>query len=353
MSPQRADHKNSSFTILFADIKMPIQRSSRLTDRIALYLFYIWRAGESLRRVTESDIRDRISEAAGNRQDDTEIRHALTNLISRSLIEVKAGHYCLTGQGYAYAHDLFNERRQTSGATSTANKSLGCLFLLLLILLAALFLSASGVKASPQRAIQFSQTPLQLGSSLQFQSPESYLVPVPSNPWHEGIQFALSPSTYVLESESQSSGNPAQIRLPLWQTNVTALHLLMNLSYGAPRYTDGQAIAGRIVAQVLIKVDGKEELLKTLVAGKDIREWVIGSEGVVSTISPEVKPAWEGRHRASGAKAVIDHIVVPMPAQFQGKLIEEIIIQDLSIGMFGSRNPGLLIFAITVEHGGA
>ncbi|NJN99618.1 MAG: hypothetical protein HC875_38720 [Anaerolineales bacterium] len=110
----------------------------------------------------------------------------------------------------------------------------------------------------------------------------------------------------------------------------------------------GKEIAGKDVARIYY-ISGKENEFHNLQAGKDIREWQVGDEGVVNEIASYVNTAWRGQHAKWGTSAVIDYLVLEVPSKFQ-KHLDYLAIEDTSMEIFNSRNPGILIFGVFVEH---
>jgi hypothetical protein len=219
------------------------------------------------------------------------------------------------------------------------------LFLLLLILPP----DAGSRKTLYQVTIPLSAATSQSSGGLSTRPLSYFFAEVPSDSEVDGIQFYLTSDSPVIETESWNSSNPAVVRIPVQKDNVLRIHLLINMSYGAPKYVDNQRLVGEHVARVQL-ISGEESLDWELEAGRDIREWVIGSEDAVNKVANYVTPILTGTNATWHTSAVIDHLLLQVPNEWQDTRLDYIVIEDRSEEVLGSPNPGILVFGITVEY---
>lgn len=184
-------------------------------------------------------------------------------------------------------------------------------------------------------------------TSLQLQTLSQFTGAAPVGIEHNGIYFDLTNDRSVLQTESlELPNNPSVIRLVVGVDNVLRVHFLINMSYGATKYTAGQCIAQMEVAQVHLAFD-QGTYAQGLEAGKHIREWICGVPNVVSTAPATEGALWSGfRHDYS---ATIDHLVIDVSEYGRGKRLEYIDIMDSSRDACHSINPGILVFGVTIE----
>jgi hypothetical protein len=251
--------------------------------------------------------------------------------------------------------DSFGKREKDTRQLTKSDGGLGFLipaFLVLgivFVIVVLLFPNARSHKTLYQAAIPLSTAISQSNSGIVTRPLKEFFAEIPSDFEVSGIKFHLASDSPVIETESQYSSNPAIVYIPVQKDNVVKIHLLMNMSYGAPKWTERKGIAGESIAKVWI-VSGKQSVDRELEAGTDIREWVVGGEGVVNTVADYVRPVWTGHHVSSESDAVIDCLILQLSDDWQGKRLDYIGIEDRSMEILGSENPGILVFGITVEY---
>ena len=277
-------------------------------------------------------------------------------LVGKGYVEEEAAHYRLTSVGLEYAISLLyptpDYPRKSFEAQNIANiiavisAAVAILGLIALYIQSHPTIPSAGLRSIP---IPLTVAISQAGFNAQTSSLEGWFDQTPTNPSFEGVNFLLSQDSSVIETESQNSANPNRIFIPIQQNNVATIHLLLNLSYANPTYTNGMQIYGTDIVKVSITSGDKEQYYWLLKAGTDIREWVVGSRSAVNTVNNHVKPIWQALHNQSGSSAVIDHIALAIPDEFRNQHLNYIIIEDRSAEVLSSQNPGIMIFGITVE----
>lgn len=170
----------------------------------------------------------------------------------------------------------------------------------------------------------------------------------PENLTFDNIPFQVSPTSLVVETESQTSANASTIFIPANIYGPRRVDLLINLSYGSPRFTGGQPVVGSQVCRITLYTDHGSKSF-SLVAGEELREWVYSSSGVVNSTGSQTRLAFQGQHNPSGQEAGIDQLTLTLPVDWADDTLKLIIIEDLSQELFSSPDPGIMLFAITVE----
>jgi hypothetical protein len=160
----------------------------------------------------------------------------------------------------------------------------------------------------------------------------------------------LTKDSVVLEIDSQYSGNPFFIFLPVDISGAVQLHLLMNLSYGSSDYTGGIALEGVDVARIWLFFEEGGQYSYDLTAGKDIREWVFAHPNVVHQVDSHVTRVWRAHHIDSREDAAIDDIQLEIPAEWSNSKIKYIGIEDRSKEVFNSPDPGMMVFGVAIEY---
>lgn len=164
-----------------------------------------------------------------------------------------------------------------------------------------------------------------------------------------GIPYHLSGESPVIETESQTSRNPNAVIIPVDIPSPLRVHVLINLSYGSMRYTEGRDFSGLDICNITLYT-ARVKKTYPLKAGVDLREWVISSSGVINSVGDHVRPVWRGSHFPSGQEVVIDHIMLQLPEDWKDDRLRYIEIEDRSQEFLSTIDPGILVFGITVEH---
>ncbi len=166
----------------------------------------------------------------------------------------------------------------------------------------------------------------------------------PENVSFSGIPYDLSQTSQVIETELETSPNPNRAFIPVNISKPLRVHLLINMSYGYSQFS------GQDVCNVILYFENHQTEVIPLKAGGDIREWVYSSSKVVNTVGDHVQPVWKGIHKTSQMEAAIDHIMLTVPDQLTNEKLVAIEIQDRSQELLQSRDPGIVLFGVTVEY---
>jgi formylglycine-generating enzyme required for sulfatase activity/SH3-like domain-containing protein len=143
---------------------------------------------------------------------------------------------------------------------------------------------------------------------------------------------------------SQSSDHPEDptgMEVVLHIVRPVVVHLLLQGGW-----TTG--FLGKTVGSVSLDfADGTCE--EILVVGSNIRDWNQSAPGAVtSASSARLREAWRGAS-AGGDTGVIDVLSIPIPSRYADSALERIRVVDQSVTTVGSKNPCLLVLAITVQ----
>ena len=166
--------------------------------------------------------------------------------------------------------------------------------------------------------------------------------PVGQEIWLGGIPFFLKTKRAIFDSAAIRSGkNSVTLDLDEPVSRVYSVYLLVNAG-GAHKEHEGKTL-GRV--QIIFD-DGAFQETK-LILGQNIREWAIGNpfDLVNNVVEPSSLPVWEGSN-ATGNKAVIDRLEIPVFQQNRQKRLKQI----LTFVDSGSASLAFLIFAITLEY---
>ena len=161
------------------------------------------------------------------------------------------------------------------------------------------------------------------------------------------VPFELSADSVVVETGSSNSKNLWHLYLPVDVQGVRKIHLLINLSYTSSNLVN--AVKGQAICRVdFIAENGRKEPIE-LYAGRNLRDWVIGSNDVVKTVSNPVEKVWTAQKLLTKTKAVIDYLILDIPEGMRQERIKKIEIDDRSWKILENTDPGIVIFGITLE----
>lgn len=159
-----------------------------------------------------------------------------------------------------------------------------------------------------------------------------------------GFEYPISATTVVVETEAGDgpyyNGNPSVICVRIRQPRIRRIQLLLNMSYGLPRYVHNKRLGGQQVGQVVFVETQGTSISFDLRANDNIVEWVGEAGGGRSVI-------WAGKHSASGQPAYINSEFFTFS---NPRDIEYLKLVDLSQNMFSENNPGLMLFGMLIEH---
>jgi hypothetical protein len=333
-------------------------------QEIIAYL-YDCSQNNSMRHVPYYEIYANVKQSA--RQDssfDNDFITSLKYLVGKEFVEEEAAHYRLTSPGMEYAYSVMyppvNYPQKSLEAQHTSNTIAVISIIIAVVGLMVGYsithpgkLSGTAMK-NPQAgqkktfSIPLSDVITESGANVKTTQLADWFDQSPDNPIIDGVAFLLSSSSSVIETESQNSTNPSLVIIPVQQNDVTKIHLLINLCYSKSTYLNGADVSGNKIASVCV-TSGQNQKCWDLVEGTDVRDWVIGSTKPVNPLPDQLNPVWQGHHRNAGTIALIDHLVLNVPDQFASSQLNYIIVQDKSVELFASKNPGIMIFGVTVE----
>jgi hypothetical protein len=295
---------------------------------------------------------------------DNEFNSSLLYLVEQGYVEDVIAHYRLTSSGMDYyfylEHPPVDYPKKSLSAQHTSN-TIAVISIILAVVGLIILLSqthpgklpvliSNNGSATPQKSIPIplSKAITDSGANVKTTRLTDWFDQAPDNPIVDGVGFLLSGNSSVIETESQNSTNPPVIIIPVQQDNVKKIHLLINLCYSRSKYLNGVDVSGTNIASVCI-TSGQNQKCWDLKEGVDIRDWVIGSTTPVNPLANQLNSVWQGHHRSAGTIALIDHLVLNVPDQFTSSRLNYILIQDKSVELFASKNPGIMIFGVTIE----
>jgi hypothetical protein len=340
--------------------------SRPVSDVIVLYLNYLL-YNDPLNYINANVLYNHVLEYYESQNLYAEFTTAISYLVDKQLIEERASHYRLTGYGIDHAYYLNNPPKDYP-KISVDLQRVGNMLTVISIVVAILGTLGAVIynqsrkdTSSPQEQRVNADTlsiPISLSSAtdlsdstLSTKTLDFWFAQTPSNPIENGVEFLLNSTTPVIETESRYSSNPSQIVIPINKDKVIRIHLLINLSYSSLTYTNGYQVSGVNVASIKAFYNGKSEIYTfDLFGGKNIREWVVGGKDVVKTVDSNVIPIWSSYYRDSSINAVVDHIVLVVPESLFNSTIDQIVIDDKSMELYGSKDPGIMVFGISVEY---
>jgi hypothetical protein len=340
--------------------------SRPVSDVIILYLNYLLH-NDSLGYVNGNDLYNHILEYYEAQNLYIEFTSAISYLVDKHLIEERASHYRLTGYGMDHAYYLNNPPRNYSKMSVDLQKGANILAVIAIFVavfgtIGTMFYTRTRNDASPIQERRVNADTLSIpislstatdlsGFSVSTKTLDFWFDQTPTNPVDNGVKFLLNATSPVIETESRYSSNSSQIVIPIDKAKVVRIHLLMNLSYSSLTYTNGYQINGVNIASVKILYGGNSEVYTfDLIGGRSIREWVVGGKDVVNTVDNNVIPIWNAHYRDTGVDAVVDHIILYIPEDLLSTTIDQIIIDDKSMELFGLKDPGIMVFGVSVEY---
>lgn len=84
-----------------------------------------------------------------------------------------------------------------------------------------------------------------------------------------------------------------------------------------------------------------------LVVGQNIRDW---SQVNVPLTDPTAREAWRGVGWDGHTEGVVDALTIDVPPEFQNTRLTKIEVSDESMSRLGSPNPGIHLWAVTLEE---
>jgi len=142
---------------------------------------------------------------------------------------------------------------------------------------------------------------------------------------------------------TQSQGdpnNPEAITLKVQQDipNPSKVHFLLQASWAV-------GLSQEFGGVRIIFADGRT-INEPLKVGYNIRDW---SQVNTSLTAPNAQQAWEGVGWDGRTKGVVDMLTIDIPSDFRQSQITQIEIWDESVQKLNSPNPGIHVWAVTVE----
>lgn len=96
----------------------------------------------------------------------------------------------------------------------------------------------------------------------------------------------------------------------------------------------------------LLFLDGRS-ISVPLIVGQNIRDW---SQANVPLTDPVAREAWRGTGWDGHTVGVVDALTVEIPTEYQNTSLTQIEVRDESMSKLGSPNPGIHLWAITLEE---
>jgi len=290
---------------------------------------------------------------------ETNLTLALHYLIEKRYIQEDTAHYRITAQGRDYVYRITHPKPPIGEKSLRAQYISNFLAVIgvLVALFGLIYAGSSARKSNITTSRLFTQfKPVDLSTAIDINNNQLNLTKLinwfsnpPVNNDLSIVPFYLSNDSFVLETESQNSSNPSVIYIPLKIQNPVKIHFLLNLSYTPSTYTGGVNVVDKNVCLIHVITD-QGQVDYNLTAGQDIREWVIGAANSANTLGSRVKTIWTGSMRGSNVTAAIDHQTLEIPQNLRSSMINSISIEDTSQSLFLNKNPGIVIFGISVEH---
>lgn len=165
--------------------------------------------------------------------------------------------------------------------------------------------------------------------------------------------------TFYFTENCQMADAPTMLsfRLPIPINQPRNIYLTMNLREGYSNL-NGINIRGQVIGHIVLEftTENKDEnfYYLELIAGKNIREWVIGAEDngieIVKNISPGfTHEGYRGLDLHSGLDAVIDIATFQIPYDVPDAPLIGVWVMDETNGYLGSCNPGIQVMSVIVE----
>jgi hypothetical protein len=155
-----------------------------------------------------------------------------------------------------------------------------------------------------------------------------------------GIQFNLS-QNHIFTTQYGAAALPNTGVLDVSIDHPHKVFILINTTDTFHKFMNMQA--GNIT---LVFDNGASE--KTyLIVGQNVREYTMDPATVQTITDPATQVAWQGQGNRS---FTIDMLSIPINSINQASTLKRIIITDVSETLLGSRDPGLVIWGITVAR---
>jgi len=153
-----------------------------------------------------------------------------------------------------------------------------------------------------------------------------------------GVDFQIG---WLATTQSESDPNnptvlTVNVQPPI--ANRTRIHILLQASWGNIQPTEFGAI--------LIFFENGNSIREPLRIGYNVRDW---SYIDIPPTGPNTKQAHEGPTWDGSGRGVVDVLTITIPNELRSAAITRIEIRDESNEKLNSPNPGLYIWAITVE----
>ncbi|MCI0575918.1 MAG: hypothetical protein L0332_25440 [Chloroflexi bacterium] len=143
---------------------------------------------------------------------------------------------------------------------------------------------------------------------------------------------------------THSSGDPDNpemitIDVPRDIRNASKVHFLLQASWAVGQTQEFGSI-------YLVFADGNT-LSEPLIVGYNIRDW-----SQVNTLlsAPNVQQAWTGSGWDGRTEGVVDILTIDVPSDYRQSAIVQIEIRDESLEKLNSSNPGIHLWAVTMEQ---
>jgi hypothetical protein len=163
-----------------------------------------------------------------------------------------------------------------------------------------------------------------------------------------GIPFLLSRQYF---DTSATPARVVQLRISKSVTGLSAVHILINAGNAWKRYQNTD-LSGVVLGRIILWFTGEAAQEIKLVLGENIREWAPGhqpGELVDQVTNPLSREAWASK-KGTQNLLVIDHLEIPVQAQYRSKALERIEISRDTKPNTPEDILSFCIFAITLEH---
>ncbi len=184
-------------------------------------------------------------------------------------------------------------------------------------------------------------------------APSNFTSPPLGNVTFDGIPFSLSNQIF----KSQAATSPYDINftsliIAVQIPRAHRLYLLLDAGNGFKEFE------GKTIGQLWVNCNNAPInapiLVSNLVLGREIREWQIINELLVTTVSyPNSSQVWIGEFSGSGNQNIMGHIdmvAFDLPQSCQDSVLSQIKIDDTSATTVNSLDPAINVTGITVEY---
>lgn len=167
----------------------------------------------------------------------------------------------------------------------------------------------------------------------------------------QGTAYGLSKESAFLESESATSERSNWLMLEVGQANVRRVYLLLNLTNSNVALPGGGSLDGQGIGQVVLFFEGGASYPARLIAGVNIRDWIVDLPGGVDRRAEDDAQIEVLRNTSRGWLARVDQVRVDVPEEYWGLVLESIVVEDWSLRDFGMKDPAILWFGGALEVG--